>query len=34
VIDEMLERFFNIEDPTELAEKDRLSATNGAQAIR
>jgi len=33
VIDEMLERFFNEQDPLELARKDQLSATNAPAGI-
>jgi alginate O-acetyltransferase complex protein AlgJ len=34
VIDEMLERFFNVADPTDLARKDQASGTNISQASR
>ena len=34
VIDEMLERFFNLSDPNELARKDQLSAPDAPRASR
>jgi len=34
VIDEMLERFFNLTDPNELARKDQLSATDASRTSR
>jgi hypothetical protein len=34
VIDEFLERFFNLQDPLELVRKDKLSATDTARASR
>jgi alginate O-acetyltransferase complex protein AlgJ len=34
VVDEMLERFFNLADPNELARKDQLSATDASRAAR
>jgi alginate O-acetyltransferase complex protein AlgJ len=34
VIDEMLERFFNVSDPIELARKDRASEANASRASR
>jgi hypothetical protein len=34
VIDEILERFFNLQDPVELARKDQSSATGPSRASR